>query len=147
MIRIRRVSHRHKALAALQAECLPGDKPYTPRHGDLWYIAFDDGVPVAFACARETAAAPGCWFLARSGVVPAARGKGLQVRLIAARVRGAKARGATICYTYTLPSNPASSRSLITAGFRPYTPYWAWVGHDVNYWMKRCSTTNSPRPA
>jgi GNAT superfamily N-acetyltransferase len=147
MIRVKQVSHRHPLLAELQAECLPGDDPYQPRAGDLWYIAFVDGVPAGFAAARETASAPGCWFLARAGVVPAFRGAGLQVRLIRARMRGLAARGGQLAYTYTLVNNPASARSLITAGFRPYTPQWRWVGDGVNYWMKRCSPTNSPRPA
>lgn len=134
-VTVRKVSHRNKLLATLQARCLPFDAPYSPKPGDLWYIAFAGGWPAGFGVARETG---GGWFLARAGVLPEFRGHGLQKKLIRARLRGIKAQGGKVAYTYTMIDNPASAQSLIGCGFRPYIPAWRWVGPNINYWRRPC---------
>lgn len=75
-------------------------------------------------------------YLCRAGVLPWARGQGLQRRLIQTRVRWGKAQGATRAITYTMPSNPASANSLIRCGFRAYSPARAWTGPGACYWLK-----------
>lgn len=138
MIRLRRVHHRSAVLWELQDECLPGDRPYRPRPEDVWFVAYDDDQPVAFAGARPTEGDPTSWFLCRSGVIESARGHGLQKRLIRARLRAIQAAGGNIAYTYTAIDNPASANSLIAEGFRAYVPEWRWAG-DMNYWRRNAS--------
>ncbi len=60
-------------------------------------------------------------FLNRAGVMPVARGQGLQKRLIKVREKWARAHGATHAWTYVYYSNLASMRSLISCGYLPYT--------------------------
>jgi GNAT superfamily N-acetyltransferase len=71
-----------------------------------------------------------------AGVAEGHRGKRLQRRLIRARIRGAKREGYSWAVTYTLTNNPASSRSLIACGFRPYWPAIAWAGNAC-YWYRK----------
>ncbi len=60
-------------------------------------------------------------FLSRAGVVPLARGQGIQRKLIRVRERYARAHGCTHCYTYVVWYNTASMTSLVRAGYHPYT--------------------------
>jgi RimJ/RimL family protein N-acetyltransferase len=61
------------------------------------------------------------------------RGKGLQKRMIALRLKAAKARYCNMAITYITPDNPASGNSLIACGFRLYTPEWAYAGKEMIY--------------
>ena len=99
-----------------------------------WWIAEDGVKPVGFAGLRDIGDNIG--FLCLSGVLPGARGNGLQRRMIHARTRWAKVSGFSTVITYTLVSNPASSNSLIGAGFRLYDPEIAWLGRTLLYWKK-----------
>jgi GNAT superfamily N-acetyltransferase len=140
MIRLRPVPTTPKwrgMLDYLQLACLPGDDPcgYKPR--DLWWIAFDAGTPVAFAGVRPTAYNPSIWYLFRAGVIPSARGNGLQKRLIRVRLAGAARLGADMVVTDTRASNCASANSLIAAGFRTYNPASRWALPDSVYWRKK----------
>lgn len=58
-------------------------------------------------------------WLVRAGVVPAFRGRNLQRKLIASRLRAARKAGVPAVDTYTHATNIASQRSLIACGFRP----------------------------
>lgn len=138
MIRMRRVPLTPKwqgLLDYLQLACLPGDDPCPYKDGDCWWIAFADELPVAFAAVRPTGT-PGVWYLCRAGVIPTARGQGLQKRLIRVRLLAAKAAGASAVVTDTRPNNCASSNSLIAAGFRTYNPATRWACDDSIYWRK-----------
>lgn len=60
-------------------------------------------------------------------------GNGLQLRLIKARLTQAKRLGWNWCITDTT-NNPASSNSLINAGFKIYTPANKWSFRNAIYW-------------
>lgn len=108
--------------------------------GTEWWIAESTGATpelVGFAGAKLWAP-DNMVFLCRAGVAPAARGAGLQKRLIRARVGWARRVGARGCYTYTI-DNPASANALIACGFRSYEPSYAWGGRSAQYWIKRFS--------
>lgn len=60
-------------------------------------------------------------------------GHGLQLRLIKARLSQAKRLGWNWCITDTT-NNPASSNSLINAGFKIYTPANKWSFRNAIYW-------------
>jgi GNAT superfamily N-acetyltransferase len=72
-------------------------------------------------------------YLHCAGVLPEARGKRLQRRLIRTRLAWARRSGYLWAVTYVMPYNVPSLRSLIACGFRPYTPAIAWGGRDVVY--------------
>lgn len=101
-----------------------------------WWIARDEeGEPVGYAGARLLLSQK-MVYLVRAGVLPRARGNGLQRRLVRCRVNWGAKHGAETAITYTLSENHPSSNNLIKAGFVLYEPTWAWVGTEVLYWWK-----------
>ena len=102
--------------------------------GAHWWVAYDGDVPVAYAGVKLLEG--NLAFLCRAGVLPAWRGKGLQAKLIRARVSWVKKQGMTRAVTYTVLENPPSSNNLIKCGFKLYTPQWKWGGSDALYWFK-----------
>jgi GNAT superfamily N-acetyltransferase len=140
MFKIRRVSFiKHQAvLKDLQLKTLPNDKPYA--NPDAWYwLAYDpEGIPVAYAAmalSQTQDKATGV-YLARAGVLPQARGQGLQRRLVAARCNFARKLGKEWAYTDTR-TNPHSANNLIRNGFLAYDPARPWAFEDSTYWRKR----------
>lgn len=116
--------------------CFPADDPY-PVAGAWWWVELEDGEVVGYAALKP--AYPGGYFLARAGVVPSARGRGLQLKLIRARSRYAVRMGADCIFTYTSPDNTPSARNLARASFLPYDPAWAWAGApgaEALYWHR-----------
>lgn len=102
----------------------------------FWWLVWDDeGDAVGFAGLKLLD--DDMAYLCRVGVLPGARGKGLQKRLLRARERFARECGWTNAITYTAITNPASSNSLISAGYKLYLPEYAWAGKDVLYWIKK----------
>ena len=136
--RIREVcgAAEHDLLLDLQRACLPADVPYDSARGWWWVAHNADDVPVAFAGLTETLADRRMGYLCRAGVIPAARGAGLQKRLIRVRLRRARALGMRWVVTDTQRGNCASSNSLIACGFRLYLPETAWAGPETLYWRR-----------
>lgn len=132
-MRIRRCSDEF-ILTDLQRRCLPSDDPLDPRIGD-WWVCWDGAEAVAFACLRVSSFNEG--YLARAGVLPVARGKGLQKRLIRIRERRARKLGMSWVITDTHRTNFASSNSLAACGYRLYDPAYRWAFADGNYWRKK----------
>jgi len=124
---------------ALDRMILPDDEPYAMGSA-RWWLASVDGQTVAYAGAKALQGAnAGHVMLCRAGVLPCARGAGLQKRLIRARLRwaaGLERVGAVV--TYTVRDNVRSSNSLIACGFRLYTPAAPWFAPDTDvlYWRK-----------
>lgn len=76
-------------------------------------------------------------FLSRAGVLPEARGQGLQKKLIKARCNHAKKAGYSWAVTYTSPENAPSFTSLQACGFLLYLPEYRWAGTEMLYWRKK----------
>lgn len=136
---VRRVDATDPQVAArimqMQREVLPTDEP-RELDGDLWWLAIADGRPVGFAAMRILPSEGGVIaYLSRAGVLRCARGRGIQKRLIRARVRHAARLGATVVVTDTT-ENPASANSLIAVGFRMYEPQRAWAMPQSLYWIR-----------
>lgn len=92
-----------------------------------WLGRGQDGTPVAFAGARVlTHPNRGLGFLSLAGVLPSARGQGMQRRLIRVRIAWARALGLSGLVTYTSPDNVISANNLISCGFRLYRPQEPW---------------------
>jgi GNAT superfamily N-acetyltransferase len=135
MIRRARTPADFAAVDLLQATILPYDKPLRTNVG-AWWLAWDDGEPVAFAGVRPSLRWIDCMYLCRSGVAPEHRGKGVQKRLI--RVREAYAREMAMRWLISdTTNNPASANSLISCGFRMYEPAAPWGNRHTVYWKKR----------
>jgi len=104
-----------------------------------WWIAFDDGVPCAFANMNPSVRWEQTGHLSIAGVMPEWRGQGLQKRLIMKRVAYARKLGWHTVITDTINSNAPSMRSLIACGFRPYNPKVEWADKDSSVYWKRAT--------
>ena len=122
-------------LLYLQKKCLPYDAPYDTDFG-WWWIVYDGNTPVGFAGLVPSASWSDTGYLCRAGVVPSARGLGIQNRLIAVRIRKAKQLGYKWLISDTR-DNPPSSNSLINQGFKLFDPTNPWGYSDALYWRKR----------
>lgn len=125
-------------LMAVQARCFPHDAPVNVTE-DLWWIARDpEGNPAGF-CGLALGKFPGeplTAYLCLAGVVPEHRGKGLQKRLIRARLTKAKQLSLGRVVTDTTTTNPASVNSLVACGFRQFLPTHPWRVPGALYWEK-----------
>jgi GNAT superfamily N-acetyltransferase len=119
----------------LDARCFPhrDDKRERFDRG-IWWLASEDGRMVGYAAA---AVDEHVLYLTRAGVLPEARGRGLQRRLIRARVQHARRLGLTRCYTYTVPWNWRSTNNLIDCGFRLWLPARPWATKNCLYFFRR----------
>ena len=122
-------------LSVLQNKCLPFDTPYDTNFGS-WWIATENGVDIGFAGLVRTVSWTDCGYLCRAGVIPDARGQGLQKKLINVRVRQAKALGWNWVITDTT-DNPASANSLIATGFKLFQPTKPWGFKNTLYWRRK----------
>jgi GNAT superfamily N-acetyltransferase len=146
-IRIKKVDTRQEHIRTtilyLQKKCLPMDTPYKPDRGH-WWIAYDEqNKPVAFAGLVRSISWYDCGYLCRAGVLYNNTGKGLQKRLISARLRQAKKLGWKWAITDTT-DNPASSNSLINQGFKLYEPTKPWAYKHSLYWRKKLNAVQEP---
>lgn len=125
----------HDALLFLQHLILPQDRPCSTDDG-AWWLAEDKGEPVGFAGIKPSLQWMDTMYLCRAGVVPEARGKGLQKRLIRARETYARNMRMTWLISDTT-NNPASANSLAACGFRMFEPSRPWGNRYTLYWRKR----------
>ena len=123
-------------LRFLQKKILPQDEVYEPDRGHWWIAYAPCGKPVAFAGLVRSTRWTDTGYLCRAGVMDGFTGNGLQLRLIKARLRKAKELGWAWCITDTT-DNPASSNSLINAGFKLYTPANPWGFARALYWKRK----------
>jgi GNAT superfamily N-acetyltransferase len=122
-------------LSVLQNICLPYDQPTDTNFG-CWWVATKDGQDVGFAGLTRSLSWTDCGYLCRAGVVPDARGQGLQKQLIRVRIRQAKALGWNWLVTDTT-DNPASANSLIATGFKIFEPTKPWGFKNTLYWRRK----------
>lgn len=130
-------------IRALQVVCLPHDRTIDPSTG-VWWVGRDPaGIAVCYAGAKEYRYADeSALVLTHAGVIERERGKGLQKKLIEARVRYARKAGLPEVWTYTALFNIPSGNSLIACGFQMWRPK-TWGGEAVPeedrflYWRKK----------
>lgn len=128
MFKIRRVNGPANAaiIAKLQSVCMGGDQPSPAETGD-WWIAYDaEGTAVGFGQLKPSSRYANCGYLSRAGVIPAARGHGLQRQLIRVRLRRARKLGWHHCFSDTL-LNPQSANNLTACGFKIFLPKKPWA--------------------
>lgn len=134
---VKKVDLRNPALVTLlcylQKKILPADTIYKPERGHWWVAYTEDGKPVAFAGLVRSITWTDTGYLCRAGVMDGYTGHGLQKRLIRVRQTQARKLGWNWLITDTT-ANPASSNSLINAGFKIYTPANKWSFRNAIYW-------------
>ena len=125
------------AVLALDEICFPHDDRITTADS-LWWIVWQDKIPVAYAGLRICQAEQnlGLAFLCRVGVIPGHRGRGLQKRLIRARERAARQLAVSELVTYCVPWNSPSLNSLIACGYKFYRPATRYGGTGSVYLRK-----------
>lgn len=122
------------ALDRVDRKCFPGLRAYNKRdrYSRTWVVEHR-GEVVAFACSQDFG--DGIVYLSRCGVLPEFRGRGLQRKLIRARVLAA--RFASV-YTYTVIGNVHSANNLIACGFRMFAPDDPYAGRiSAIYWRRQ----------
>ncbi len=122
----------------LDRAVLPGC-PWTPEPDAALFVVRDiDDRVCAYASACPSIRYNHVTYFDRAGVAPHARGRGLQRRLIRARLAWSRSRGNTHAITYTAAHNIVSANNLIRCGFRLYEPAKPWAGLAGSlYWMRR----------
>lgn len=100
-----------------------------------WWLAYDGSKAVGFCGLSLNCSTKGAGFLCRSAVVKSHRGRGIQKKMIRLRERKAEAIGLSQLVSYTI-DNPASSNSLISCGYRIYSPKKKWADESAIYWRK-----------
>jgi GNAT superfamily N-acetyltransferase len=118
----------------LDAICFDGSRIKTD--GAEWWIAYYYREPVGYAGIRPSSSFYDAGYLCRAGVLPDHRGNGLQKKLIRTRIKYAKRQGWTVLRTDTR-DNPESSNSLISCGFKLFSPSRPWAFKDSLYWIRR----------
>lgn len=137
---IRRVDPSKPGIAELilrlQRKTLPHDTPVHPGEA-YWWIAYDEaGDAAGYGALKNSVYWLETGFLARAGVLPWARGNGLQRRLIKVRERYARKLGWKFMLTDST-DNPPSSNNLIACGYKLYEPRFPWRASDKSlYWRK-----------
>ena len=129
-------TNNEELVLALQKWCLPEDTP-EKFEGSEWWVAYSDKTDeaVGFGGYTQSAHWHNTIYLCRAGVLPDHRGQGLQKRLIRVRLKHARKVGNTWAYT-DVSDNPASANSLISCGFKLYSPYLAWGTKETLYWRR-----------
>lgn len=127
------VAKNRKVLSALHTLTFPGDHQPRWRIDGVAWIVYDSDEPVAFLYAEPLDADH--WYFSRVGVMPAARGRGLQGELMAALELWAQRRGlaSLVSSTYL---NPASANNFVRRQWMTYLPQYAWGADNTIYWRK-----------
>jgi len=98
-----------------------------------WWVIVDNDIIVAYCGSWYS---EGVCMMNRAWVYKPYRGKGLQRRMIATRVKAADQKDCTVVITYTTVDNPISSNNLIRMGFNIYDPCYKYAGKGMNYFKR-----------
>ncbi len=104
----------------------------------VFFVTTVNGKPAGFASVRRVS--PTAYELTRAGVLSGHRGRGIQCRLIRARIKWAKRNDVEVLLTYTTLDNFESMSNLLKCGFRFHTPEMEWAGSGVMYFRKEISS-------
>lgn len=120
-------------LVGLHTHCLPADTLPDFTKG-WWWILYDrNKYPAGFAGLVPSSRWIDCGYLSRAGILSYHRGKGLQKRLIRARVIKARKLGYEYLFSDTHDNVP-SVNNLIACGFKLYEPRTPYGAEKTLYW-------------
>jgi N-acetylglutamate synthase-like GNAT family acetyltransferase len=97
-----------------------------------WWVAEDNGKLVAYS-GLKLVGNEDVGYFCRVGVLPSYRGRGLQRRMMRAKIRYARKLKLKRIVSYTTPLATVSGNNLIECGFRLYRPDWLWGDTDWLY--------------
>lgn len=102
-----------------------------------WWLAFFEGVPVAYCGLMPSSLWRNAAYLVRVGVLKKHRGNKLQLRLMRAAERFARREG----YEYVISDtrdNAPSTNNFIKAGYDTFIPKppFKWSFEEAIYWKK-----------
>lgn len=120
-------------LQALHTLTFPSDAAPLWRSDAGAWITYDGLDPVAFLYAEPQL--DGSLYFSRVGVMPSARGKGLQRTLMRRMVKDGKARGFKT-FVSTTYQNPPSANNFVKEQWMTYNPATPWGAPDTIYWRK-----------
>jgi len=120
-------SEGERWLRYLDGRCFPDDKPLRLEDAFEWVLVTSKITPEAFCGWRPIDNMPAHAFLSRAGVLPEARGQGLQKFMIDLREDAMRKAGQVRSITYTEAYSVASMRSLMACGYKPFEPTKAIV--------------------
>lgn len=120
---IRKLRHWKQADAGWFREmdniCFPTDISFYNTQNYHWWVIRDGNKPVAYAALRvEKKGDHRIAHFTRCGVLPEARGRGYQAKLIQARLSWCRRQNIRLVKTYTSHDNVKSANNLRAAGFR-----------------------------
>lgn len=126
------VTKELETLRAMHTLTFPGDSQPDYKPDGLAWIVYDAGDPVAFLYCEPITEA---WYFSRVGVMPAARGKGLQRVLMRRMVKDLRDRGVSVIVSTTY-QNPPSANNFVREQWMTYNPAVPWGSPDTIYWRK-----------
>lgn len=125
------IEHLHRRI-------FPGVSLYGYRDTSVWWdVRNVAGEPLGFCGVYPPPVDGDGGYLVRAGLLPGARGRGLQKRMISVRLAWMRRHNLRLAVTYTMCDNNASINSLIHCRFKVYDPQHPWAGTDVLYWWRR----------
>jgi GNAT superfamily N-acetyltransferase len=107
---------------------------HRPESGHWWLVMLN-GMSVAFAGYVDGITNPAFGYMIRAGVIPEARGRGLQRKLLRVREHHARRNGYCGLVTDTTDNIP-SANNLIRCGYRLFEPHTRWAFEHSLYWRK-----------
>ena len=123
----------YQKIAALDAKCLPYDHPIERWVESVWWLGYVGGKPVCYCGVKKIYGDTG--YFNRAGVIPSARGRGYQKKMIQKRVKYCKDEGCKRIITYVAVDNIISAHNLISCGFNLYIPEQEYADNAL-YFMK-----------
>jgi GNAT superfamily N-acetyltransferase len=124
--------HRFNSLAP---KTFPLLKSHHLENG-YWWLAYLEGVPVAFAGMVPFDPFPNIGYLKRCYVLPDHHGHGLQFRMMVTRELKARQLGWTHLVSECGGDNRWSANNFRRAGFDPCEPEQRWGEPGSMYWVK-----------
>jgi GNAT superfamily N-acetyltransferase len=100
-----------------------------------WWLAFHEGIAIAFAGLVMSTHAANAGYFCRVGVLRKHWGHALQLRLMRALESRSRHNG-WCCIVSDTTDNLASANNFIRPGYRLYQPQHPWAWPNTLYWRK-----------
>lgn len=120
--------------------------PMPDLYEGAWWLVYDGAVIAGFCGVTPCVEIPGAAYLCRAGVMPAHRGRGLQLRMIRVRESWARKNGFPRVVTETTDNVP-SANNLIRAGYTLFNPPEPWSYKRAIYFTKSLALPSPGLPS
>jgi GNAT superfamily N-acetyltransferase len=125
-----------EAIEAADRVCFPFDFPYIfSWEKNVSWVAMDKEELQGYLSVHPLRY--GVWFFSRVGVLLAARGQGLQRKMMNVMEKHGRREGWREIVTYTIGGNGHSIQNILECGYRTYEPRKSYVGWKFVHLRKR----------